>query len=158
MEDPAVGSLVLRLVAGVFFLIGLVFVPVTWRQWRQRHQAQTWPQAVATLREAAAVRHVRERPHKDHHVQSVSHACVLRHEYRVGGQTFTAESGLAARDEAHAAELAAAQIVGSQRTLWHDPLAPERYTFEQAPPAGALVWLLPGLAFAGFGGLVLLMA
>ena len=158
MEDPAVGSLVLRLVAGVFFLIGLVFVPIAWRQWRHRQQTQAWPQAVARLSEAAPVRHVRERPHKEHHTQSVTHACVMRYEYRVGGQTCTAESGLPARDEAHAAEIAAAQVVGSQRTLWHDPLAPERYTFELAPPAGALVWLLPGLAFAGFGALVLLMA
>lgn len=158
MEDTAVGSLVLRLVAGVFFLIGLVFVPVTWRQWRHRQKTQAWPQAVASLREAAAVKHVRERPHKEQHTLSVSHACVLRYDYRVGGQTCTAESGLAARDAAHAAELAAAQIVGNQRTLWHDPLAPERYTFELASPAGALVWLLPGLAFAGFGALVLLMA
>lgn len=158
MDSNPLDATLLHLVGGVFILIGLVFVPVAWRVLRTRLAAQQWPPAVATLRDVEVVRHVRERDADEHHRLLVSHACVLHYEYRVDGRTYQASHGLPARDQAHALELAAQQVPGSQRTLYHDPQAPERHQVERPAPLGALLWLLPGVAFAGFGLLVIAMA
>ncbi len=158
MSSAQTDATLLYLVGGVFVLIGLVFVPVTWRALRARLAAQSWPQAVATLRDVEVVKHVRERDAEENHRLLVSYTCLLHYEYRVGGQTYAARHGLPAHDAADAARLAAAQTMGSQRSLHYDPQTPERHQVEHSAPWGALLWLLPGLAFAGFGLLVMAMA
>jgi hypothetical protein len=148
-------ALLVLLVGSAFILIGLIFIPIAIKKLRADMASQQWPQAQAVLTHAEAVKHVRERPREEHPGLSVSYAAVLHYEYRVGTQTFNAQHGEAADNAEQAAQLAASHSPGETRSLYYQPDAAENYRVELPSIYSGLLWLLPCLAFAGFGWLVI---
>lgn len=148
---PATGTL---LVAGVFIVIGLIFVPIALQKIRADVAARRWPQVEAVLRSVEVVKHVRERPREEHPGLTVSYACMLRYEYTVGALTYAAQHGEGDGTVAQATQLAARYSLGETRTIQYDPAAPGNYRVEPVSAASGLLWLLPCAGFAGFGALI----
>lgn len=135
----------------VFILIGLIFVYVTVRSVRGHIAAQSWPQAEAVLERAEVIKRIREGDSDDHYRQYVSYFCEAVYSYSAGGNAFSAKKWLKAESREEAVRLAAAQKKGERVQIYYDPDDPESYRFELSSPVWGLIWLLPFLAFAGFG-------
>ncbi|WP_298393193.1 DUF3592 domain-containing protein [uncultured Azonexus sp.] len=149
-------SSLLAMIGTVFIVIGLIFVPVAIRKIRTDRASRSWPQATATLERAEVMKHVIDRMHKENGpTQRISYSALLSYRYEINGQTYTAQHGEAADDTSHAARLAAAHRIGETRSIYYNPQAPEHYLIELEPSYSGLCWLLPALAFAGFGSLVI---
>lgn len=155
MDSANASSPLIMLVGAVFILIGLIFVPVAIRTLRNDRASRQWPQTTATLERAEVMKHVIDRMHKDKGPsQRVSYSALLSYRYQVNGQSYLAQHGEAADNPGHAARLAAAHTIGETRDIYYDPHAPQHYLIELNAIHSGLFWLLPGLAFAGFGCLV----
>lgn len=156
MSGATSSNFLLWLVGGVFILIGLIFVPVAIRRVRTDLASRNWPQATATLERAEVVKHVIDRMHKeDGPTQRTSYSALLSYRYEVNGQAYSARHGEAADDTSHAARLVAAHRPGETRRIYYNPQAPQEYQVVLAARYSGLLWLLPTLAFGGFGCLVI---
>ena len=156
MDGASSGSSLMLLIGAVFMLIGLIFVPVAIRKLNADQASRSWPQTMATLERAEVMKYVVDRTHKDEGPTTrTSYSAALEYAYTVNGQRHVAQHGEAADDAAHAARLVAAHSLGETRSLYYNPQAPQEYRVELAGRYSGLLWLLPGLAFAGFGWLII---
>jgi len=155
--DVATSSDTLLLLAGsAFILIGLIFVPVAIKKVRADLASRGWPQTTATLERAEVMKYVVDRVHKDDGPsQRTSYSAQLSYRYEHNGQRYTAQHGEPADDTSHAARLVAAHQVGETRPIYYNPQAPQEYRVELEARYSGLLWLLPTLAFGGFGLLIL---
>jgi len=159
MEGAASSNSLLWLVGAVFILIGLIFVPIAIKKVRADLAGRNWPQATAVLERAEVMKYMVDRSHKDDGPSvRVSYSCLLHYRYAVNGESFVAQHGEPAEDVAHAARLVAAHQSGETRLIHYDPQAPAHYRVELEGPYSGLLWLLPTLAFGGFGLLIISMA
>lgn len=156
MEGATSSNSLLLLVGGIFILIGLIFVPVAIKTLRTDQASRNWPQATATLERAEVMKYVIDRMHKDEGpTQRISYNALLSYRYEVNGKSYSAQHGEAAEDPSHAVRLVAAHRLGETRNIYYNPQAPQEYRAELAARYAGLLWLLPALAFGGFGGLVI---
>lgn len=156
MDDPHSSNTVLWLVGVVFILIGLIFVPVAIKKVKADLSSRSWPQTTATLERAEVMKHVVDRTHKDDGPsQRISYSAHLNYRYALDGQSHTAQHGEPADDSSHAARLVAAHQVGEKRPIYYNPQAPQEYRVELEASYSGLLWLLPMLAFSGFGMLII---
>lgn len=156
MDGASSGSGLMVLIGVVFILIGLIFVPVTIKKVRADLASQTWPHTTATLTRAEVMKYVVDRMHKeDGPTTRTSYSAALEYTYEVNGQAYTAQHGEPADDAGHAARLVAAHTLGETRSLYYNAQAPQEYRVELESRYSGLLWLLPGLAFAGFGWLII---
>lgn len=154
--DTSSGSSLMVLIGVVFILIGLIFVPIAVRKLKADRASRLWPQTTATLERAEVMKYVVDRMHKeDGPTTRTSYSAALEYAYEVNGQRHVAQHGEPADDAAHAARLVAAHTLGETRSLYYNPQAPQEYRVELAGRYSGLLWLLPGLAFAGFGWLII---
>lgn len=154
--DTASGSSLMMLIGVVFILIGLIFVPLSIKKLNADRASRAWPQATATLERAEVMKYVVDRMHKDEGPTTrTRYSAALEYVYEVNGQRHVAQHGEPADDAAHAARLVAAHTLGETRSIHYHPQAPQEYRVELAAPYSGLLWLLPGLAFAGFGWLII---
>ncbi len=156
MDGATSSNSLLWLVGGIFILIGLIFVPVAIKKVRADLASQSWPQTTATLERAEVMKYVIDRMHKDEGpTQRTSYSALLSYRYEVNGQSYSAQHGEPADDPGHAARLVAAHTLGETRSIYYDPQAPQEYKVERAARHAGLLWLLPALAFGGFGWLII---
>lgn len=142
-----------------FVLIGLVFVPIAIRRLRRDIASRSWPAIDAELVAVEAVTTVQQLPYADDGAtQRTSHACRLTFRYRFEEETYTALYAVAAASRAQAERKTAAYCVGELHPAFIDPEEPTHLILEHTPPYAGLLWLLPGLAFAAFGLLVIAVA
>ena len=143
----------------VFVLIGLVFVPIAIKRVRRDLASRRWPEVAAELIAAEAVTAVQHLPNADDGAtQRTWHACQLTFRYAFNGEMHTVHHAIAAADRAQAERLAGIYHIGERHPVFVDPDHPAQLILEHAPPYQGLWCLLPGLAFAGFGLLVILVA
>ncbi len=153
------GNALMIAVGLAFVLIGLVFVPIAIRRLRRDLASRGWPAIEAELVAAEAVTTVQQLPYADDGAtQRTSHACRLTFRYRFRDEMHSAQYTIAAADRAQAERQAAVYCVGERHPAFIDPEAPTHLILEHAPPYAGLLWLLPGLAFTGFGVLVIAVA
>lgn len=156
MDGATSSNSLLWLVGAVFILIGLIFVPVAIKKVRADLASQNWPHAMAMLQRAEVMKYVVDRMHKDEGpTQRTSYSALLTYGYQVKGRAFTAQHGEPADDASHAARLVAGHNIGEMRAIHHDPQQPEIYRVELGAGFSGLLWLLPTLAFGGFGALII---
>jgi hypothetical protein len=156
MDDPNFANTVLWLVGVVFILIGFIFVPVAVKKVQTDLASRSWPQTLATLERAEVMKYVVDRSHKDDGPsQRTSYSALLSYRYEHNGQRYTAQHGEPADDPSHAARLVAAHLLGEKRPIYYNPQAPQEYRVELEASYSGLLWLLPTLAFGGFGLLVI---
>jgi hypothetical protein len=149
-------SSLLLLVGAAFMLIGLIFVPVAIKKLRADQASRNWPQTTATLERAEVMKHVVDRMHKDNGPsQRISYSALLSYRYQVDGQSYTAQHGEAADNTSHAVRRAAAHQIGETRRIYYNPQAPQHYLIELEASYSGLLWLLPALAFGGFGCVII---
>lgn len=142
-----------------FVLIGLVFVPIAVKRLKRDLASRRWPELAAELIAAEPVSTVQHLPNSDDGAtQRTCHTCHLTFRYVFNGETHTVIHAIGANDRAQAARLAGIYRIGERHPVFIDPEHPAQLILEHAPPYQGLWWLLPGLAFAGFGLIVILVA
>lgn len=144
-------SIWLGLFGGIFILIGCIFVFVALKQVREDLNSRSWPQTLAVLQDVEVVKRIREAGADKQYRTYTDYYCSLTYEYHADGATFTVQRREPADSREDAVRLSASHGNGETIPIYYKPGQPERHRFELASPLSGLVWLLPFVAFAGFG-------